>query len=283
MSKGNGRIIPAEFMSISNRKAFIGTAGTLLLAACGGSALPVLSGSTKGSASKPDCSNPLLANRTGPQTNCVTGPGAGLPTNLSGLTAGEVAAITAEQIAVLESAQIASFTNSQLHYITQAQAFNGAQATAIFKRVAAVGQVLPVPVCWTGTEATGNCGPPPAYIPPNPGSNFWSWFGAAIGGAVGSAVGTVATGPAGFFVGVAGSTAGAALGAYLFGPTDAVYCFYDSNNGEWMGVDLGPASNFISTTENGNTGQSTLDTDGYQIQGTFDASTNTVTVTAVPN
>ena len=84
-------------------------------------------------------------------------------------------------------------------------------------------------------------------------------------------------------IGAAGGALGGWVGGVIFGPTDSFYCFYDTNNNSWMAADLGPTSNFQFYSENGNTGTSSLDTDGYQVQGSFDYSTNTVTVTVVPN
>ena len=264
------------------RDAFLQRLSVLSFAAvagCAGGAVPTVNEASSRSVSDPDCSNPYLATRKGPRPDCVTGSG---PGSISSLSPAQVAALTAANIEGLTGDQIAEFSDLQLHYITNAQAFHGAQASAILARVAAVGTVAPIGGCTPGIPTT-QCVTPPTYTPPNPGSNFWSWWGGIIGGVVGGAAGVTVTGPGAIVVGAVGGAAGSTLGSIIFEPTDAYYNFYNTNTQEWNSVDLGPASNFESTTENGNTGQSSLDTDGYQVQGTFNASSDTVTVTVIAN
>lgn len=261
-----------------DRRSFIGGAGALTLAACSGGA------ALSGLPARTDSLKPGIACAPG---DCAPS-GGGLPANLSGLTTAAVAAITAAEIAALSGDQIASFTDTQLHYITQAQAFHGAQAAAVLQRLAHSQATAPPLYQAPGAP------PPPTpqpYTPPTPGSNFMAVMGGIIGGAVGTAVGSLG-GPFGSFL---GGTAGSALLGYFAGlGSDASYQFFNSDTGYWDSVDLGDCC--AESSENGNTGQSSLDTDGYTVIGSYSSScddakhrfdnancTGTVTVTVIAN
>lgn len=247
------------------RRSFLSAFGVLTLAACSGGASDIIGSKPLSSAKNPDVV--IL-----PCPNCVpTIPT--LPTNMSELTPAQVAAMTAAQIKALSSGQIASFSDHQLHYITNAQAFHGSQAKAILQRVAASqGAHGPYPQPPnSGSTPT----PPVGYMPPIAGSNFWGWVGGIIGSAVGGAVGATAgaaAGPPGSWIGgLLGGDQGASLGAVLGGGSfDAQYIFWNSDTGAWNGIDLGDCC--TGTSENGNTGQTSLDSDGVTVTGSFSAS-----------
>lgn len=259
MSKVSGHNTLGEFTPISSRKGFIGTAGTLLLASCGGSALPLVSTAPQQSTAHKDCIEPLIAARNSPATaTCGVG-------NISELTNPEVAALTAAQIGSLTSAQIGQFTNPQLDYITAAKAFYGpVQWSAVLARAVAAQSAAPplyIP--------PGDPGPyqPLGYIPPTPGSNLWGTIGGVIGGLIGTAVGSTG-GPV---VAAFGSVVGGGTLGYFSGlGSDAYFAFYDPNTGYYEAVDLG----------DGVTGAGPY---GFSATGTFDAGTNIVTVTVVEN
>ena len=203
-----------------------------------------------------------MATRTGPQANCVTGPG---PGSISSLTPAEVAALTGAQIAGLSSAQIGEFSNLQLGYITAAKAFYGpVQWSAVLARAVAAQSAAPplyIP--------PGDPGPyqPLGYIPPTPGSNFWGTMGGVLGGLIGTAVGSLG-GPV---VATFGAVVGGGTLGYLSGlGSDAGFGFFNSNTGYYEVIDLG----------DGVTGAGPY---GFSATGTFDPSTNTVTVTVVDN
>lgn len=80
---------------------------------------------------------------------------------------------------------------------------------------------------------------------------------------------------------VASTAGGTALGWLLGLGQDARFNFYNPNTGYWNYIDLGQCCSFTST--DGDTGTSSLDTDGYQVQGNYNSSSDTVTVTVVAN
>lgn len=235
----------------------------MLVTACaGGGAVPIVSSLASKSPTSPDCSNPLLATRTGPHANCVSGPG---PGSISSLTPAEVAALTAAQIGALTNTQIGEFTNSQLDYITAANGFYGpAQWSAVLSRAAAAQSAAPplyIP--------PGSPGPyqPQGYVPAAPGNPWWGAVGSVFGGIVFGVI----TLPAGVGVSiVVGAVGGTAAGWLAGSGSDAYYAFFDPNTGYYEAVDLG-----AGVTDAG--------ADGFSATGTYDPSTNVVTVTVVEN
>ncbi len=100
--------------------------------------------------------------------------------------------------------------------------------------------------------------------------------GAVIGGAIGTVVGSLGGPLVTFFASTTGS---AALGYFSGLGSDASFNFYNSSEGYWNSIDIGDCC--TATTENGNTLQTSLDSDGVDVMGSFDAGSNTATITVV--
>ena len=113
---------------------------------------------------------------------------------------------------------------------------------------------------------------PPTYTPGYPGSAFWGWVGSTVGGLAGTAIGGT-FGPVGAYFGSV--SFGSFLGALWGSGSDMYFNFWNSNAGQWQSIDVSP----------GGTESAMLSTDaqGYSVDGQYDSSSNTVTVTIIPN
>lgn len=194
--------------------------------------------------------------------------GGGLGGDLSGLTWQQIQALTTTQVHGLTGSQIATLTKAQVPVLTAAQVgvLHGSQSPSIFGRAAAVQQGATPPPTLSNP-------PPPPYVPSQPGSEFWSWFGGVVGGAVGGAVGLAGAGAVGAWF---GGQLLAVVGSGAFGRGNpATFNFYNSNTGQWNSLEI--------TLDPANAGFTSMNTDGFVVSGNFDASTNTVTITAIPN
>ena len=245
----------------NSRKNFLIALGTTALAGCAsaGGLVPIR---------KPEsiCGpQPLSVRRT--ETTCVGGGGGGVPSNLSGMTIAQLQAISAEQIYDLDAGQIGSVTDDQLGAFTAAQCavFHPYQASAIFERVAAAQSGAP------GSLPPGP--PPPEWTPAHPGSAFWGWFAGVVGGYAGGAiVGTVIP-VVGYPIGsIGGSTA---LGLLMGSGNDMTFNFWNSNTGQYNSIDVMSYAQQSSMMS--------ADPQGYYLDGSFDASSNTVTITVIGN
>lgn len=125
-----------------------------------------------------------------------------------------------------------------------------------------------------GRHAAAYCYEPAAaqYTPAQPGSWFWGFVGTTVGGLAGTAIGGIGGPISAFFASTAGGTF---LGELWGSGTDMYFNFWNSNAGQWQSVDISPDS----------TESAMLSTDqqGYSVTGDYDSSSNTVTITIVPN
>lgn len=249
----------------NSRKGFLIGLGTAVLAGCGASASGLVPSAVPRNA---ECNiafskGRLPAGSRG--TECTTVLDG---SDLSGLTIQQIQALTTTQIYNLTGSQIGTLTNPQIPALTSPQvgAFHGMQASAVFAAAARTQQ----------QGAPRWLVPPPTYTPTVPGSGFWAWFGAAVGGIVGGVIGGAVTG--GNVVGIwfGGQLIGAVggdLGGQGSGPT---FNFWNSNansgTGGWNSVPISM-----------NPGQTSLNGDGFSVIGSFDSSTDTVTITVIEN
>jgi len=248
----------------NSRKNFLIALGTTALTGCASASglVPVRK--------KPEtiCGpQPLSVRRT--QTTCTGGgDGGSLPSDLSGMTLAQIQAITTGQMFDLDDTQLASLTDIQLAAFTATQSniFHPYQADALFRRMAAAQSKASTP------PPSVTNPPPPKYTPPYAGSAFWGIVGGAIGGLVGGWVGATA-GPASAVY--EGNLGALFLGGLWGSGSDAYFNFWNPSAGQWQSIDISPdatESALLST-----------DSQGYTISGDYDSSSNTVTVTLIPN
>ncbi|HTW82511.1 MAG TPA: hypothetical protein VMD91_00425 [Candidatus Sulfotelmatobacter sp.] len=244
---------------VDSRKSFLIGLGTVALAGCGAGGAQFVP------------SNRLPASRlhtSGADIVCAPGDcgtGGGVGGSLAGLTIAEIQALTAAEIYGLTPAQIGTVTPTQLAAFTSSQvtSFHGAQASAwLAAIVRAVSGATPPPFLVK----------PPTYVPAQPGSGFWSWWGGTVGTVVGTAIGGALTAnPIGVVV---AATIGEGWGQQIFGgAVGATFSFWNSDandgTGAWNSVDV--------TVSTG----SELNSDGYYLSGDFDAVSDTVTITVI--
>lgn len=189
---------------------------------------------------------------------------------LQALSTTQIAALTNDQvsglgvaIASLSSTQLLSLSATQLGALTsdQIDAFTSAdQATALLSSVAQVQAEAPV----AGPT------PVPPYLPAEPAESvapIWQWV-VATGMGVAGSIACLPGAAASIICGAVGSS----IGTYITsgsGPTDATFNFWDGS--AWNSVDVS------ASYPDAPAGQQ------YSVTGDYDSSTNTVTVTVVPN
>lgn len=252
-------------MRPNTRASFLSGMGLLALSACSGGATAIPAFRSKQMQIQPCYTSPC-------PTPTLPGP-TPLPNNLSGLTWQQIQALTTSEVYALNDAQIGSISTSPLAAFTAAQCaiFHGSQAQAILNRAAAAQNGAPSP------PPSGTNPPPPTYIPEQPQNGWWTWFGGLIGGIMGGAIASTYGGPALPIVGpvgvLIGGAAGSAFAGYVLAPGyDAQYNFWNSDLGQYnsVSISLDPA-------------ESSMDSDGFTVTGSYDGSNNTVTITVIPN